>query len=62
MKKITSLDGPGDPAPGQVADGTSEPPQNGKPGARKAATPKPSPKQGEWMLKGYKNPLDPPKK
>ena len=25
-------------------------------------TPVPKPKQGEWMLKNYKNPLDPPKR
>ena len=25
-------------------------------------TPVPKPKQGEWMFKNYKNPLDPPKK
>ena len=27
-----------------------------------APTPPPTPKPGEWMLKGYKNPLDPKKK
>ena len=25
-------------------------------------TPAPKPKQGDWMFKNYKNPLDPPKR
>ena len=29
---------------------------------RPVATPTPKPKQGDWMYKNYKNPLDPPKR
>ena len=31
---------------------------NSTPGPVAAATPKPTPKKGDWMLKNYKNPLD----
>ena len=29
---------------------------------RTGATPTPAPKQGDWMWKNYKRPLDPPKR
>ncbi len=32
------------------------------PTPRPTPTPVPKPKQGEWMFKNYKNPLDPPKR
>ena len=42
--------------------GVQSEPATPVPTPKPVATPTPKPKQGEWMFKNYKNPLDPPKK
>ena len=57
MDKVTSVQ-----SESAESEGGAAPGRPGAGGARSAATPTPKPKQGDWMYKNYKNPLDPPKR